>query len=156
MGVLLRVGVLAALLVPLTDHAQSMEKGQAICFQIERFINTLVDYTHTSCVPMFGTEKRAFSFALISTKPVLSVEAAKKGWIISAVGSAGEILNRNPSLKVDQLFLSDVERMKSRVAYMVSANVVKSLQRRIKADQIGIEAMYSEVSKNMTRQVAPK
>jgi hypothetical protein len=46
--------------------------------------------------------------------------------------------------------------MKSRTAYVMPAALAKSLQRRAKADQISLETMYAEISRNLTQKSIPK
>ena len=92
----LRISVLIALcFVSLSTPAlsQTMEKGQSACFQIEKIVNAIVDYTQTTCVPIVATSTRTNSFILISSQPVFSVEASKKAWLIVAVAATGDVLN---------------------------------------------------------------
>jgi hypothetical protein len=137
-------------LLPELASAQSAEKGQAMCYQIEKAINALVDYTHTSCLPTNGKSPGSHSFVLISSQPVFSVEPSKKAWLLVAVAVVGNTLNKNTAIKAGELWLSDVYLTKNRVAHVMSASTAKSLQRRIKADQISLETMYSEILKNLT------
>src|SRR5262245_29497614 len=56
--------------------AQSTEQGQSVCYEVEKYINALVDYTQTSCIPARG-KAGASSFTILSSAPVFSVEASK-------------------------------------------------------------------------------
>ena len=148
--------VAAAIGFSSTTVAQPAEKGQALCYQIEKIVNALVDYTQTACVPSAGKSPGAFTFILISSKPVFASEASKKAWVLVAVAASGDALNKNASVKAEELWLSDANEMKSRTAYVMPAALAKSLQRRIKADQITLDTMYSEVSKNLSQRNIPK
>jgi len=72
------VFVTVALFWSLSAAAQSVEKGQSICYEVQNAVNALVDYTQTSCLPSGGKDG-VFSFIVISNQPVFSVEASKKG-----------------------------------------------------------------------------
>ena len=156
MSIPIRTSLIALLFLPALGLAQSAEKGQAMCYQIEKTINALVDYTQTSCLPTGAKQKNAYSFILLSSQPVFSVEPSKKAWLLVAVAAVGDILNKSESVKAEELWLSDVNLMKNRVAHVFPAPLSKSLQRRVKAGQLGVEAMYSEISKNLTQKSIPK
>lgn len=153
----LRRAVLTALLLsPGIANSQSAERGQAMCYQIEKTVNALVDYTQTSCLPTGGRQQGTYSFVVLSSQPVFSVEPSKKAWLLVAVAAVGDVLNKNASVKAEELWLSDAILMKNRVAYLMPAGVAKSLQRRIKADQITLDTMYSEICKNLAQRTITK
>lgn len=127
-----------ALAGPAPAQPQSPEKGQALCYQIEKVVNALVDYAQTSCLPTAGRSPGTHSFILISSKPVFSVEASKKGWLLVAVAATGDALNKSASVKADELWLSDANEMKSRTAYVLPAALARSLQQQIKGDKISL------------------
>ncbi len=81
----------------LSVAAQSVEKGQSICFDVHNTVNALVDYTQTSCLPS-GGKAGAISFIVLSSQPVFSVETSKKGWLLVVVASIGKTLNEQPSV----------------------------------------------------------
>jgi len=142
--------------IPLSTFSQSTESGRALCYEIEKTINALVDYTQTSCIPTRGKAPGSYSFILLSSQPVFSVEASKKGWVIVAVGASGDVLNRNASVAVEELWLSDAAQTKSRTAYVVPASVAKTRQRRAKANQITLDGLYAEITKNLSRRSVPR
>jgi hypothetical protein len=131
--------------------AQETDKGAAICNQITTGINIIIDWTQTLCMSAKGKQPGTYSFVVISSKPVFSAEASKKAWLLIAVAIAGDVLNKNSSIKTEELWLSDANLTKNRVTHIMPAGVAKSLQRRIKADQITLDVMYSEISQNLTR-----
>src|SRR3990167_1748830 len=110
----------------ISASVQSIEKGQSICYEIQNYVNALMDNTQTSCLPSGGKEG-ALSFIVISSEPIFSIESAKKAWLLVVVGAFGKTLNDQPSIKVDELWLSDINQMKERVAFVLRANLAKSL-----------------------------
>ena len=118
-------------------------------------MNALVDYTQTSCLPS-GGKAGALSFIVLSSQPVFSVKASKNGWLLVVVASFGKTLNEQPSVKADELWLSDANLMKSRVAHVLPTSLAKSLQRQAYNGQIDLEEMYEAIKKNLVRKTIPK
>ena len=139
----------------LSVAAQPVEKGQSICYEVQNAVNALVDYTQTSCLPAAG-KTGTLSFIVLSSQPVFFVEASKKAWLLVVVASVGKTLNEQSSLKTDELCLSDVNLMKSRVAYVLPTSLAKSLQRQVYNEQIDLEEMYAAIKKNLVRKTVPK
>lgn len=139
----------------ISANAQSIEKGQSVCYEVQNAVNGLVDFTETKCLPS-GGEAGALSFIVISSEPVFSIEASRKAWILVAIASIGKTLNDQPSLKVDELWLSDVNQMKDRVAYVMPVSLAKSLQRKIYNGQIDLDGMYAEIKKNLVRKTVSR
>lgn len=154
---LVRAWIGPALLVSMQGVAAGdfEDKGKAFCYELEKNINYLVDYTRTACIPTRGAGSQ-HSFILISEQPVFSVEVSKQGWVLGIVDVAGSLMNQDSSLKVDQLVLSDVNQMKKRVAYAMPATLAKSLQRRAKADQLTFEQLLTESMAGLKRQSVPE
>jgi hypothetical protein len=138
-----------------SSFAQSADVGQSICYEAEKSINGLVDYTNTTCLPSAG-KAGALGFLVISDEPVFSNAASKKGWVIVVVGAIGKALNSRPKVKVDELWMSDLNQTKNRIAYTIPLSLAKSLQRRIYNDEITLEQFYADVQKNMVRKPVPK
>lgn len=135
--------------------AQSVETGQSICYEVQNAVNALVDYTQTSCLPS-GGKAGALSFIVLSSQPVFSVEASKKAWLLVVVSSIGKSLNEQPSVKTDELWLSDANLMKNRVAYVLPTSLAKSLQRQVYNGQIDLEGMFVAIKKNLVQKTIPK
>lgn len=136
--------------------AQSAEKGEALCYQIQNSVNVIADFTQTSCLPNAGNVPGSYSFVLLSSKPVFSAEDSKKAWLIVAVGVAGASLNKQPSVKADELWFSDTTLMKNRIVHVFPASIAKSLQHRAKNDQIDLEEMYREIKRNLVQKTIKK
>jgi len=125
-------------------------QGERLCRAIERNLNQLVDYTKTKCTPAGGRRKGTVSFILISEKPVFSAAAAAKGWLISAVGTVGHLLNAEPSIKADEIIVSDIKLMGNRKGFILLAAVAKRIQRQVKDGEINLEQFYSRLIKALT------
>lgn len=134
----------------LSAGAQSVEKGQSICYEVQNAVNGLVNYTETSCFPTRG-KARALSFIIISSEPVFSAEASKKAWVLVTVASIGKSLNEQPSIRADELWLSDANQIRNRIAYVLPAALAKSLQRQIYSGTIDLEGMYAAIIGQMVR-----
>lgn len=135
--------------------AQSVENGQSICYEVQNTVNALADYTQTSCLPSSGKDN-AFSFIVVSSQPIFSAEASKKGWLLVVVASVGKILNEQSSVQADELWLSDANLMKSRVAYVFSTSMAKFLQQQVYNGQIDLEGMYAAIKKNLVQRIISK
>jgi hypothetical protein len=142
-----------AAIAPIWCHpaaAQSVENGQSICYEVQNAVKRLVDYTQTSCLPS-GGQVGTLSLVVISSHPVFSVDASKKGWLLVAVASIGQSLNEQPSVNVDELWLSDANQLKSRVAFVLPASLATSLHRQVYNGQVDLERMSAAIKKNLVR-----
>jgi hypothetical protein len=135
--------------------AQPADVGMAICYEAEKAINGLVDYTNTNCLPSKG-KAGAQSFLVISDEPVFSNPASQKGWVIGVVGVIGKVMNSRPKLAGDEIWMSDMNQTKNRVAYVIPVSLAKSLQRRAYDGEINIEQMYAEIQKNLVKKTTAK
>ena len=134
-----------------------LDKGNSICYEVQNDMNTLVDYTQTRCwsAPS-DRDSNLLSFIVISSKPIFSVEAAKKGWVLGAVAAIGKTLNDAPSVKTDQLWLSDANLMKKQIAYVLPTSLARSLQREAFQGRIGVETMYARIRENLIEKTITK
>lgn len=145
-------------LLPLSPaKAAEINKDDALiamgyCKQIEGYVNALVDYTLTTCLPSQGDRGKSFIF--ISSKPVLSVEASKKAWMIGIVGAFGKTFNERPSYKTDTIYFSDVNNAKNRKYKSLDAAIGKDLQKKAYDGQITLETMWSRMTAAM-KEVQP-
>lgn len=138
------------------SFAQSAEKGMALCYQIQNSVNALVDFTHTSCLPSAGNTPGSYSFIVVSSQPIFSVDASKKAWLIVAIAAIGDSLNKQLSVSADELWLSDATLMKTRIAHVFPASLAKSLQSRVKSGQMDLEEMYGEIKRNIVQKTIQK
>jgi hypothetical protein len=137
--------------IALSPVAQPILDEQAICTEIQGYVNLLVDYTKTACSPAGGSEG-AFSFVVLSSEPIFSVEATRKPWLLAVVLSIGKAMNDQPDTKPGELYLADA---KARVAYFLPINIAKSLQNAVGTGQMKLGAMYKEIQKNLGRKELP-
>lgn len=149
------IGTVLLVAVQCAAAGEFEDRGKAFCYELEKKLNYIVDYTRTACIPTVGAGNQ-YSFILISEQPVFSVETSKQGWVIGIVGVAGSLMNQDSSLKVDKLVLSDANQMKQRVAYSMSATAAKSMQRRAKADQLTFDQLRTEAMSSLRRQAIPE
>ena len=112
--------------------------------------NAIVDYTQTRCFPT-GGKAGAFSFIVVSSAPVFSVEASKKAWQLVVVAAVGKLLNDRPTYKMDELIVSDTNLMKDRVGYALPASLAKSLQSRMFNGRTNLDAAYAEIQKSLVQ-----
>jgi hypothetical protein len=113
-----------------------------LCQKIENLMNDLVDSTKTKCFP--SARHGAVSFILIAEKPIFSVKASKKPWLIFTVGVVGQTMNAHPNIRSSQVFVSDLNIMRNRKSYKYPITLAKTLQRQAKAGQMGTEELYKQ------------
>ena len=65
-------------------------------------------------------------------------------------------MNEQPSVKTDELWLSDANLMKNRIAHALPTSLAKSLQRQVYDGQIDLEEMYVAIKKNLSKKTIPK
>lgn len=130
------------------------DRAAGICVEIERNINTLADFTTTRCWP--AKDPAGISFIIVAHAPVFTSDTTLKGWLLTVMGATGLALNNRSNFKADRIYISDAGRMKNRRAKAIAASAMKSLQRRVKAGQIGLDAAYAEMIQKMTDYTIPK
>ena len=156
----LRVVLLAilctAVLMPAVTHAESAaettyKKALPICSEITKKIDAVARFTPTYCGP--ATSKAGvLSFGIVAAKPVLSVVASRRTWLLATIDAVGYALNKRPSVTVDELALSDDTMMTKRINYLFPASLAKSLQRQFVNKQIDTEALYAAIEKNLVEE----
>lgn len=130
-------------------------EGDGLCHNIENLMNALVDYTRTKCFPT--SDHGAVGFILMAEKPIFSVKASKKAWLIVTVGAVGKTMNAHPKIKSSDVFVSDMNMMKDRKSYKYPIALAKTLQRQAKADQIEMEELYKQLNSALVPySVSPK
>jgi hypothetical protein len=139
------------LLSPLSPVAHPVVDEQAICDQVQSYVNMLVDYTRTACTPL-GAGDGTFSFVVLSSEPIFSAETTKNPWLVAVVLSMGKAMNDQPDMKPGKLYFADA---KARVGYFLPVDIAKSLQMAVAAGQMNIEGMYKEIQKNLGRKELP-
>jgi hypothetical protein len=137
--------------VALSPVAQPVLDEQAICTEVQGYVNMLVDYTKTACSPA-GASEGPFSFVVLSSEPIFSVEATRKPWLLAVVLSIGKAMNDQPDTQPGELYLADA---KARVAYFLPINIVKSLQNAVATGQMKLGTMYEEIQKALGRKELP-
>lgn len=144
----LSIAILIGLFLPspaISDDSATIAAGH--CYEMSNNINGLVDFTETKCIP--SQDNKGVSFIFISSKPILSVDKAKKPWLLTVVGAVGYTLNQHPKYKTDKIIFTDTNIVRERKGYFLSSKIVKDLQKNIKADKINIETMYKSIINNL-------
>jgi hypothetical protein len=129
-------------------------KAIEVCFDIEQALHGLVPYTVTQCLP--SQDAHGLSFMVISAKPIFSIYGAKKVWLTGIVGVMGKALNDHQELVVESVWVSDGGLMAKHQAFAFPGGFAKDLQRKAKADQIRLEALYPDVTKAMRKHPIPE
>lgn len=111
----------------------------------------MVSSFRTSCLPTAGGKPGINSALLIADAPVFGAEKSKKAFLIVACVTAGSEMNENSRLRLNELWFSDVERTKQRVAYTLPAAECKTLQAQVQGGKMSIEAMYTRVESKLVR-----
>lgn len=137
-----------SLIAPLSATAGPIE---TFCRRVEKSVNTLADFTSTKCVPAAGKEKGTYSFILISERPVFSNESSKKAWLIVVCSAAGSELNKRGALRAHELWFTDVERIKQRIAFRTEAESCKALQFNVHDGEMSIEQMYAKLNSGLVK-----
>ena len=121
---------------------------------MQSYVNMLVDYTKTGCVPMH-TSSDVFTFLVQSSEPIFSNKEEKKAWLIAVVLSIGNAMNGQPDVKAGELYMADAD-MKTNAAYVLPIDRAKSLQSDVAAGKLKLGAMYEAIQKNLIRKEVPK
>lgn len=126
------------------------------CQRVSGNIDTLASTFRTTCLPTAGGKPGVNSALLIADAPVFGTEKSKKAFLIVACAAAGSEMNANARLRLNELWFSDIERTKQRVAFSIQANECKTMQSQVHAGSMSIEAMYARLESKLTRRDASK
>ena len=121
------------------------------CQQVARNIDTLASTFRTACLPTAGGKPGVISVLLIADAPVFGAEKSKKAFLIVACVAVGSEMNKNSRVRLNELWFSDVERTKQRIAYTLPASECKVLQAQVHAGKLPIEGMYSRIEAKLAR-----
>ncbi len=149
------LGVLCFVMVLMSVSAQSPQTAMSMCRQIENDINLMAPLPKITCSPGTGTANRSLFFIIVASRPVFAVESSKKAWLIYVVAAVGKQLNDNGAVIAEEVAVSDATLMQDRVAFTLSADLVKSLQTRVRTGQMNFDDMYLEIQRNLKRKVMP-
>ena len=133
---------------------QLVVNPQAICDGVQGYVNMLVDYTKTTCIPADASDD-TFNFLVLSSEPIFSVKDSKKAWLVAVILSIGKAMNDQPDVKAGELYVADAN-LKTNVAYFLPVELAKSLQKAVSAGQMKLGAMYEEIQRNLVRKALPK
>jgi hypothetical protein len=121
-------------------------KAEGLCAEVTQYIGILVDYTDTKCLPAATSNAGQTDLILISSQPVFSVEASKKGWLIVVAGSVGKVMGEHAQMALEEIWVSDTRLMAKRRAFKFSAALAQKLQRETKGGEISLEQLYHQLN----------
>jgi hypothetical protein len=139
-----------------SHEAPDPAKAKDLADEIEKTINSLVDFTHTYCAPSRGTEPNTYCLIVLADKQVLSTDESRKAWLLTVVGAAGKLLNDNPGCNIDQLILADKEMAQSRKGLVLRVEIAKRLQQSVSSGSISLSQMYQALEQGLTSATIPK
>lgn len=128
----------------------------AVCDDMIKGINTIVDFTLTGVMPSVSKNTGVLTLLTISSKPVLSEPRKKKLWLLTAVAAAGKALSDHPDAKIDSLWLSDADTVhESKQGYLMPADAAKKLQRQVYDGTISPDQMYEQIGNSLSLVKSP-
>jgi hypothetical protein len=131
---------------------QTIGNEQAICDQVQSYVNTVVDYTKTVCTQAESNDGR-HAIVVISSESIFSAETTKKPWMIAVVLSAGKAVNEQTDAERSELYMTDVNL---KTAYLLPLDLAGSLQKEVALGHMQIGAMYDQIKKNLARKDVPR
>ena len=138
-------------LIAFAAMSANAEPVDQFCQSVASNIDALASTFRTSCMPTAGGKPGVNSALLIADAPVFGSERSKKAFLVVACVAAGSEMKRNSRVRLNELWFSDVERTKQRVAYSLPAAECKSLQAQVHAGKISIEVMYTRMESKLVR-----
>lgn len=126
------------------------------CQRVSRNIDTLASTFRTMCLPTAGGKPGVNSILLIADAPVFGSERSKRAFLIVACAAAGSEMNANARVRLNELWFSDIERTKQRVAFSIQARECKTMQSQVHAGSMSIEAMYLRLESKLRRRDVSK
>lgn len=148
--------ILALALALVAGSTYATDPVDEFCQRVSRNIDTLASSFRTTCLPAAGGKPGVNSALLIADAPVFGTEKSKKAFLIVACAAAGSEMNTNARLRLNELWFSDVERTKQRVALSIPASECKSMQSRVHAGNMSIEALYSRLESKLAHREVSK
>jgi hypothetical protein len=141
-------------LIPFLMAGQLVVSQQAICDGVQSYVNMLVDYTKTTCVPADASSD-TFTFLVLSSEPIFSVKDSKEAWLIAVVLSLGNAMNGHTDVKAGELYVADAN-MTTDGVYSLPIDLAKTLQKEVASGRLKLGAMYEKIQKNLARKEFPK
>jgi hypothetical protein len=129
---------------------------EGFCEQVSRSIDTLASTFHTSCVPTAGGKPGVYSALVIAGAPVFANEKSKRAFLTVACAAAGNEMNKNGRLRLNELWFSDIESTKQRIAYSVPALECKQMQAKVSAGTMRVEDMHARLESKLVRREVAK
>lgn len=143
--------VFFAVLVTFQADDHLVAAGKAFCFDVENMLATLIGTGEARCLPSAGKTAGTSNPILIYARNVLSDPAKKQPTLLMTVAVVGKAMRDSSGIRIGDVVVSDIGSMKDRWALKFPGSLAKSLQIRMSADQIGLDAAYAELLKSTSK-----
>jgi hypothetical protein len=143
--------LLVLLLVAMPRGATAVELPEperGLCREIVATVNAVADFTETLCLP--SRDPEGISLVLISSQPVFAIEAAKRAWLMTSVGTVASVL-AEAGTKTHLLILTDAEASRDGRFFAIAPPVAQDLLRQARAGALGPEQYYERIVAAMRR-----
>lgn len=118
-----------------------------LCKDMEQQVDAIVDYTQTKCIPALSDHGNNFIF--VSSKPVFSVEAAEKAWILIVTSAYGHEFNKMSDYRVGNVYLADTTMVPALRYYVLSGELAKKLQKEMYEGQVTPATAWDRIVASM-------
>jgi hypothetical protein len=153
---LFMIAVVCVMLAPAAAMGDDLGlRATGLCYEIEHALDAVVSPETARCFPGAGKTKGSIGFVIVYSDGHFSDPHNRRAFLMFAAGFVGKTLRENPSIKPDQVFVSDVGMAKRKRAFVFPASSAMSIQRRMKTNQIDAEQGYRELLKVMTERNWP-
>jgi hypothetical protein len=117
--------------------------AMGLCQDMDYYINSVADFTETKCIPV--PNDRGSNFIFVSLKPVFSVKASEKAWVLVVSLSFGREFNKKADYKVGSLYLADMTMVPNLSYSVLSGELAKKLQKQVYDGQIEPDAAWESI-----------
>ena len=130
--------------------------ARSLCAEIERYVDGVVDYTDTTCLPSPGGKEHTLAFIILAQQPIFSVEASKKAWLMVVVGAIGKVVANHKPYDVSEMYVGDVNLVKNRKAFWLPGSVTKGPLKNVQDGLITLDEFYAHIQREMKEKKMPQ
>ena len=124
------------------EAAEPLEPGHGLCRDIAETVNAVADFTDTLCLS--SRDPEGMSLVLISLQPVFTIEAAKRAWLITSVGTVASVLAESEA-QTHLLILTDVEASREGRLFSIAPPVAQDLSREAREGRLSPKQFYDKI-----------
>ncbi len=121
---------------------EPLEPGRGLCQDITATVNAVADFTETLCLP--SRDLDGMSLVLISSQPVFAIEAAKRAWLITSIGTVASIL-QDTGARTHLLILTDAEASQAGRVFSIASPVALDLSRQAREGRLSPGQFYDGI-----------